>query len=66
MVVEAGVSASSLAEVARPEDPVDTNAPQSFELKPTDSPVKFMKVTFNGSTDMFGRVTIYTCKVCGF
>ena len=49
-------------------DPKDTNDQQTFPLGANESDIggivgRYLRVTFNGSTDFYGRVTIYQLQV---
>ena len=45
----------------------DMNEVQKFEVLPEFNvkPYRYLKITFQASTDFYGRVTIYSLKVLG-
>ena len=60
-----GESISTMSTIAELEDFMDSNDEQEINLPDCPSNCKYMKITFNGSTDFFGRITIYNLKVLG-
>jgi hypothetical protein len=54
-----------MTKIAELEDFVDSNVEQEVRLPDSPSNCKYLKITFNGSTDFFGRITIYNLKVFG-
>lgn len=60
-----GESISTMVPIAELEDFMDSNVEQEIHLPDCPSNCKYMKITFNGSTDFFGRITIYNLKVLG-
>jgi hypothetical protein len=42
----------------------DTNNSQEFIFS-NEMPSRFLKITFNSSTDFYGRITIYDLKIFG-
>eukprot|EP01035_Chromulina_nebulosa_P039382 gene39382-53241_t len=52
-VVEVGESISTMSTIAELEDFMDSNDEQEINLPDCPSNCKYMKITFNGSTDFF-------------
>lgn len=64
-----GENAASLEVVTRLQHLRDVNDEQMFPLTPAQgcrhSSGRVMKLTFNGSTDFYGRITLYKLEVFG-
>eukprot|EP01032_Pedospumella_encystans_P012622 gene12622-14591_t len=66
-VIEAGQSTSQLSVIKDIQYIEDSNATHEFLI---DSPhnedhIRYLKITFNQSTDFYGRITVYALKVFG-
>lgn len=66
-LVESGQTASQLSVIKDIQYVEDSNATHDFLI---DSPhneehTRYLKITFNQSTDFYGRITIYSLKVFG-
>lgn len=65
-VADDGEGAAAASELHKLADawPVDESALQEFPV-PCESPITQLKLVFNGSTDFYGRVTVYKLEVMG-
>lgn len=61
---EGAAAASSALDKLADAWPVDESTLQEFPV-PCESPITQLKLVFNGSTDFYGRVTIYKLEVMG-
>lgn len=63
--IEVGTTFNNLQNVQELQTIEDTNEEQSFVVEDGANDVRYMRLTFNSSTDFYGRVTIYSLKVYG-
>ena len=52
-------------ELEEPIEPEDVNDVQTFEITDADRTCNMLRLSFEGSSDFYGRVTIYKLEVWG-
>ena len=65
--IEAGNNLNEMTKIRELPDIRDCNDLQEFVIPPpnTDNQCRYIRITFQQSTDFYGRITIYSLRVMG-
>ena len=64
-ISKGGSGAEDWVELEEPIEPEDVNDVQTFEIADEDRTCNMLRLIFEGSSDFYGRVTIYKLEVWG-